>query len=202
MQEVCLEIPGPLLAVRVGGKLGPEGLKALARQLQPPRPAGPDPVEKLKDQLRSQAQAQQAECRSAIQALAEATARVESVRQEIIDHAEGQLLELALQIARKVVMQEIQDGRVRIEPIVREAMLRVPTRQEVTVHLNPDDHDQCQIAQQADQSGGSQKMRFVCDPAVARGECVVETREGHVESRIDDHFRTIGEAMLGEDGKA
>ncbi len=195
MQQVCLEIPGPLLAIRVGGLLGEDGLDALRRQLTPSPPPGPDPLDELKDQLRAQAEQQAAACRSAIAALEEAAAETRAVRAEIIESAEPQLIELALEIARKVVMQEIADRRVRIEPIVKEALLRLPNRQDVTVHLHPEDWDQCQIARQAEPSEQDQAVRFVSDPSVARGACVVETREGHVESRVEDHFQAVAEAM-------
>jgi flagellar assembly protein FliH len=202
MKQVRLELPGPLLAIRVGGLLGEDGLDALRRQLTPPPPPGPDPLEELKDQLRAQAEQQRAQVQSAIDALARAAAETRNVRAEIIESAEPQLIELALQIARKVVMQEIADRRVRIEPIVKEALLRLPNRQDVTVHLHPDDWDQCQIARQCDQAEQDQKIRFVSDPSVARGECVVQTREGHVESRVEDHFQAVAEAITDQEPPA
>ena len=72
-------------------------------------------------------------------ALRKAAAEVVREHREFLAQAEEQLLDLAIDIARKVLMQEVQAQRYEIQPIVAEALKRVPEELDVTVYLNPDD---------------------------------------------------------------
>lgn len=130
------------------------------------------------------------------------------LREETVRQSEEQLLELALEIARKLLMQEIQAGRYEIDPIVKEALLHVPARQDVTVHLHPDDWATCQMAREEASrppasglggrpkgSPGAGRIQFVADPGVRRAECMLETSEGIVESAVEGHLANIAEAL-------
>jgi len=141
-------------------------------------------------------------------ALTSGLAELSRLREEMIRQSEQQLLELALEIARKVLMQEIQAGRYEIDPIVKEALLHVPTGQDVIVHLHPDDWSACQMAREEvpgsrpaglgaseASSAAAGGVQFVADPGVRRGECLLETSEGVVESVVDNHLADIGEAL-------
>jgi flagellar assembly protein FliH len=147
---------------------------------------------RLADQQR-QTEAQRVRLASACQALTRAAQQVEGFRAELLAEAEGQLLSLAVEIARKVLMQEIQAGRYQIDPIVAEALRHVPARGGVVVHLNPGDCAQCQAA--AKQEGDPQQVRFVADVNVQPGECLLETPEGIVESSVEGHLAVIAEGL-------
>jgi len=153
-------------------------------------------VQKLLDDCRRQAQAEvQAERAQLGSAAAALRAACEELRRQQADlraEAEHQLLELAIEIARKVLMQEIQAGRYEIEPIIRAALARAgPAGGEVVVHLNADDLARCKLAGAQESAG----LRLVADGAVQGGECVVHTGEGVVESRIESHVQEIERAL-------
>lgn len=38
-------------------------------------------------------------------------------------------------------------------------------------------------------------MRFVADPSVERGQCILETDEGVIESSVADHLASVAEAL-------
>ncbi len=128
------------------------------------------------------------------QALVAAAGEVTSMRGQIIADAEEQLLDLALGIARKVLMQEIHAERYELEPIVREALGHIPARQDVLVRLNPDDLRRCDVESLAGEDDG---IRFAPDPAVPPAGCVVETPQGIVESSpgggLEDIEQTLKE---------
>lgn len=129
------------------------------------------------------------------QALADGLEKLSRLQVEMMADAEQQLLDLAVDIARKVLMQEIQAQRYQIDPIVKEALLHVPARQDVLVHLNPDDYATCELARGSEDPSLAGKIRFVADPAVEPAECLLETIEGLVISSVEDHLESIADAL-------
>ena len=90
-------------------------------------------------------------------------------------------------------MQEIQAERYQIDPIVTEALRRVPSHGGVVVHLNPGDCARCQAA--VKQEGAPEQVRFVADVNVQPAECLLETPEGIVESSVEGHLAAIAEGL-------
>ena len=131
---------------------------------------------------------------AAVTALKMAAQQLARTRKELVEQAEGQMVELALSVARKVLMQEIQAGRYEIDPIVQEALKSVSVRQDVVVRLNPDDLQQC-MAAHPEQQLSDANVRFVADEAVTRASCLVETSEGNVEASIEKHLAGIEAAL-------
>jgi len=92
-------------------------------------------------------------------------------------------------------VQKVQNGDYETESIVKEALKNSPTRQDVVVHLNPEDFVQCQKAQQDEPTGALAGIKFVSDPNIGRAECLVESSKGIIESLIDEHLERIGKAL-------
>jgi flagellar biosynthesis/type III secretory pathway protein FliH len=110
------------------------------------------------------------------------------------EHKE-EIARLSVEIARKVLVQQVQNGDYEIESIIKEALKNAPTRQDVVVHLNPEDHILCQKAQQDEPNGALAGIKFISDPNIGRAECLLETPKGIVESLIDEHLERIGKAL-------
>jgi flagellar assembly protein FliH len=132
---------------------------------------------------------------SAGAALTAATGQLAEFQNKLAREVETQLVELALTIARKVLMQEIKAGRYEIDPILKEALARIPARQAVVVRLNPDDLAHSEMARQAGAGAGPEGVKFVPDPAVRRAQCVLDMAEGVLESTIDQHLEEITRAL-------
>jgi flagellar assembly protein FliH len=137
------------------------------------------------------------EARQAVEAAAEA---IRNLRAEVIRTAEAQLVDLALAIAKKVLAQEIEGGRYKIEPLVQEALRLAPARRDVLVHLNPQDLAQYQQApttgSNATGTGGpTGNVKLVADPAVRRAQCLVETAEGVISSQTADRLEAAAAAI-------
>jgi flagellar biosynthesis/type III secretory pathway protein FliH len=110
------------------------------------------------------------------------------------EHRE-EIAKLSVEIARKILVQKVQNGDYETESIVKEALKNSPTRQDVVVHLNPEDFVQCQKAQQDEPTGALAGIKFVSDPNIGRAECLVESSKGIIESLIDEHLERIGKAL-------
>jgi len=187
--EATIRLPGPL--------------RAVAPVVSPGEPASAEQAAmeaELEQRLaaaRQQLQAEREKLAGAMAAVQDAAGQLRRIHADILAEGERKLADLAVQIARKVLMQEIQAGRYEIDPIVAEALRHVPARHEAVVHLHPDDHAACQMVGQL--AGDAEGIRFVADPNVPRAECVVETPEGVVESAVESHLGAIARALGDEE---
>jgi len=102
-----------------------------------------------------------------------------------------QIARLSVEIARKILMQKVQNGDYEIEAIVKEALNNAPTRQDVVVHLNPEDLVACQKAGLAGSAGDLAGIKFVADPNIGKAECLLETPKGTIKSLIDEQLERV-----------
>jgi flagellar biosynthesis/type III secretory pathway protein FliH len=129
------------------------------------------------------------------EALNSAAAKLKHLQENIIKEHKEQIAKLAVEIARKVLMQEIKEGDYKIEAIIQEALDNVPTLQDVMVHLNPEDFAQCQISEAENDVEVFKDIKLVPDPNVGKAECLVETPKGVIESVIEEHLDNIVKAL-------
>jgi flagellar assembly protein FliH len=125
--------------------------------------------------------------------LAAALERCQTLQGELIRQSEKQLVELALEIASRVLLQEVRAKAYDIDPIVKEALARVPTRRKAVVRLNPADMERCSLA--AESQAAEKLVRFVADPSLQRTQCVVETAEGFVQTDLASHLQAIADLL-------
>ena len=110
------------------------------------------------------------------------------------EHKE-EIAKLSVEIARKILMQKVQEGEYEIESIIKEALKNAPTRKDVVVHVNPEDHALCQKVLQDQPNGDLAGIQFISDPNIGRAECLLETPKGIIKSLLDEHLEQIGNAL-------
>ncbi len=181
------------VSVQLDGRLA--GVTVRAHPVAAPPVAGSAVSSGGPQAAAAQLEAQREELKAAVAAVRAAAAKFEELQDEMVTRMESHLVDLAIEIARKVLMQEIRAERYEIDPIVREALGQLPPRQEVAVHLNPEDLKQCRLAAQDDGPSRPGSLRFLADPSVHRAECVLDTSEGVVESAVDLHLADIAETL-------
>ncbi|MHC4103408.1 MAG: FliH/SctL family protein [Planctomycetota bacterium] len=106
-----------------------------------------------------------------------------------------EIARLSVEIARKVLMQKVEDGDYKVESIIKEALNNAPTRKDIVVHLNPVDLDECQKALKENPDDALTEVKFVSDSKIGRAECLLESPKGIVESLISEHLERIGKAL-------
>ena len=112
---------------------------------------------------------------------------------EMVTNHKEQIAKLSIEIARKVLMQKVQDGDYEVESIIKEALSKTPAHQDLVVHLNPQDLEQCQNIIQDDAALSG--LKFIADSNIGRAECLLETPEGSVVSSIDENLEQIAKAL-------
>ena len=114
-----------------------------------------------------------------------------------LQHAESQMLDLVLEVARKVVREELKQQPVHVLAIVRDALRRVQGIGRLRIRANPLDVD---LLRQNRPSllqvvEGIESIEIVEDRRVDQGGCVIETEQGVYDARIRTQLGEIERAL-------
>ena len=115
--------------------------------------------------------------------------------EKVFAEQKEEIAKLSVEIARKILMQKVEDGDYEIQTIIKEALSNAPTKQDIVVHLNPEDLTECQKALQNEPDGTLADIKFVSDSNIGRAECLLESPKGIVESLINEHLDRISKAL-------
>lgn len=119
-------------------------------------------------------------------------------KQQIIEDAETEIVELALVIAEKVIRNQAAIDSQMVKSAVQAALGKVADREEVVVKVNPMDLDEVISVQEQlrAQDQGIKRFKVISDPLISQGGCVIETAFGTVDGRIERQLSEIKEALL------
>jgi flagellar assembly protein FliH len=120
----------------------------------------------------------------------------EQGRQALLS-AERDMVELALAVASKVLVKEIEENPVVVLPIIRAALDKVRDHEQVTLRVHPADYELA-LAARLELSAMMAKenaLAVVADAALKNGDCVMETPYGTVDARIDTQLELVKTAL-------
>lgn len=121
--------------------------------------------------------------------------------------AEEQVVELALEIARKIVRELAEEKRELIVTMAREAVMRAKDRSRlqgpVHIRVHPDDAPVLENAKGGltGDDEGPVVLTVVPDPAITRGGCRVETNVRLVDATLEMQLARLGAALRGRNGR-
>jgi flagellar assembly protein FliH len=147
--------------------------------------------------------AAQEELAPAAQALAQVHAEIQSRRDELVDVVEDRAVELALQIAEKVVAGTIEVQPDRVVDVVRGALRCLVDRERVTVQVNTLDLELVResVGSLSGTLGGIGHFEVQEDRRVTRGGAVVLSGAGEVDASIEIKLQRAREAIESELGR-
>jgi len=132
--------------------------------------------------------------------LSETITELTTLRASMIRQTETQMVELALAVARRVVLREVTLDRNLLMAIVRVALDRLGESARVTVRLHPEEFEATGAARVAEFTGTD--VSFVPDARVGRGGCRVESDMGLLDAGVDAQIQEIARALLGDEHPA
>ena len=119
------------------------------------------------------------------------------IRKHDVERMEAETVRLALAIAKKIIGYETEHNAV-VQHVVKQAMEKVNDTRHCAIKLNPLDLDAVQNIKQellsADDLGKT--FRIESDEGVERGGCVIETRLGDIDARIERQIKIIEELLV------
>jgi len=148
-----------------------------------------------------------AEARVRVEQALEAVAAAERALAEMHDRyaaeAEAAAVDLAFQIAEKVISTTIATDREAVLGVVSGALLRTTDRDHLVLEVNPGDFELVRdsAAELAARLGGISRMEVVSERRVEAGGCVVRTEAGEIDARVSSQLERVRQ-LLAEAGGA
>ncbi|MFH1138380.1 MAG: FliH/SctL family protein [Pseudomonadota bacterium] len=126
---------------------------------------------------------------------AAALAKIQGLYDDLWKLNEATLVKLAVQIAERVIFQEIKTSPELITAAVKAAMEQLNQQHQAVFRINPEDLTLVETAgdKLREQISGLVKISFQSDQSLKRGELVMETESG----RLDATLKRRLEAVVG-----
>ncbi|MCC7034575.1 MAG: hypothetical protein IT179_17275 [Acidobacteria bacterium] len=145
---------------------------------------------------RAGAEAAAARGDAVVRRLADTVDEIRTLRTDLLQKAERQIVQLALAIARRIVHREVSIDRDLVAAMGRVALDRLGQTASATIRLHPDDYAAV-VRDSAAAASGDGTTTIVADPMVRRGGCLVRSDFGVIDVGIDAQIQEIATALLG-----
>ncbi|MEK7298621.1 MAG: FliH/SctL family protein [Candidatus Margulisiibacteriota bacterium] len=118
-------------------------------------------------------------------------------KREVIRAAQREILQLALKIAEQILRSEISLNPAVTANIVSEAIEKATNRDEVIVHVNPQDISYMETTRERLQQymRDIKRLAFEADNSVDSGGCIVETKMGFIDATVTTKLENIKRAL-------
>lgn len=127
---------------------------------------------------------------------AESIIELSRIRSGLYAQAEREVVNLAIEVAKKIVHREIHADKDIVQTLVRVALSHVAEKSAVTIHLNPTDYNYL-LEQRAELSQSEGRdISLLADRSVERGGCMIQTDCGEIDGRIEEKFREVEHAFF------
>ncbi len=130
--------------------------------------------------------------------LSDTLRELDELRRSMIRQTEHQIVQLAVEMARRILRREVLVDNDLLCAMARVALDRLGDAAPATIRLNPEDYHAI-VARQGGSWAGNH-VTVVADPAVGRGGCMVESSFGFVDASVEAQFRVLEDALLADDG--
>jgi flagellar assembly protein FliH len=129
---------------------------------------------------------------------------IENLRARKYREMEQDIVDLAVKIARQVVLREVSLPNDTIRGALRQALSMLESPERIVVKLNPADLELLQqgVANKAGVISGVEHAVFEADDTITRGGCYIETDLGDVDARIESRLQVVEDTFKSEFEKA
>jgi len=142
----------------------------------------------------------QEEIRPYIQALQTILREWEERKEKLFKENEVVIVQLAFEIAKKVIHQEVSTNPDLILYVVREALKKVDQGSYLIVKLNPEDVAVFERGMKTYLPEIKQfsDLQIVPEKSIERGGCILESESGIINAELDMQLQKIEESLLEE----
>lgn len=114
-------------------------------------------------------------------------------RRSILESVEPELAKLSVDIARKIIGQELTANPDMVMGVIREALGNIKNREQVTIKVHPDDLEMVKGKKEvfAAMIEGIKDLVIAADGKVEKGGCLFETNLGNTDARISTQMEVI-----------
>ena len=136
-----------------------------------------------------------------LEAVAAAERAMADMYDRYVAEAEAAAVDLAFQIAEKVIAATVASDPEAVLGVVSGALLRTTDRDHLVLEVNPGDFELVRdsAAELAARLGGISRMEVVSERRVEAGGCVVRTDAGEIDARVSSQLERVRQ-LLAEAG--
>ena len=118
---------------------------------------------------------------------------LQAEKKELALRAEQNALELAFQLADKIIANELHTRPESVAEIVKNAIRQVLDCDQIRLRVNQDDYEYLRTVQGELESilSKSVPLEIRVDSTVERGGCLIETERGNLDARISSQLETL-----------
>jgi flagellar assembly protein FliH len=133
----------------------------------------------------------------ALEALAAAERSMAELHDRHVAETEAAAVDLAYQIAEKVIGATIASDREAVLGVVSGALLRTTDRDHLVLEVNPGDFELVRdsASELAARLGGINRMEVVSERRVEAGGCVVRTEAGEIDARVSAQLERVRQLL-------
>jgi flagellar assembly protein FliH len=107
---------------------------------------------------------------------------------------EEETVRMAIEIARKIVQRELTMDPDLVVALTTATLKRVSGQQSITVRVSRHDFERVRAAI----TNVNSAVMVKDDPALERGDCLIDTGQTHVDNRIDSQIDLISRTLFDE----
>lgn len=141
------------------------------------------------------AQEREDERRHAELQLAKSLRQFAQERAGYFNRVEGEVVQLALAVARKILQRETSLDPTLLAALVRIALDRMQSGRSVRVHVPPDQVEHWRVLGQTEED--SPRWDAIADDTLKRGDCIVETELGRANFGFEAQLLEIEDSFAG-----
>jgi flagellar assembly protein FliH len=134
--------------------------------------------------------------RESTQQLARAVADVVEARDEALRRAEGDIVRLSMEIARRIIHRELSVDPTALGGLIRAALEKLAAQQVQRVRIHPD--QEAVLRTCLEEIGRDADIDVVVDPALPRGGAVFENSRGSLDASVDTQLREIERGLTDQ----
>ena len=113
------------------------------------------------------------------------------------EQVEGELLQLAIGIARQIIRRELQADPEQVVGVVRDALAALPSSaRQVSIQLHPEDaaivREKLLPSDEAEQP-----WKLSDDPSLSRGGCIVSSESSRIDASVEKRLNSVLAELMG-----
>lgn len=151
----------------------------------------------LSDGIRKGRELEKNETLQTLQAMSVIVKEMSALKKNTLENLEGEIVQLSLAVAEKVIHLEATTNREVIRDVLKEAIKNIGDRENMKIRVHPQDfHFMIEIKNDFLQGfDGIRNVTFAEDESIQRGGAIIETVCGEVDARLDQQYNEIKTAM-------
>lgn len=118
-------------------------------------------------------------------------------KQKLINSAEKDIVALSVDIAKRIVHQEISTKKEILVEIVKEAIKRIEDKEKIIIYANPDDIELIKFHRsEFQQIVDTDELHIMPDELLEQGECKIESKSEIIDTDLNHQFSEIKKKLL------